>query len=83
MNKVITPSRITVNVYDNFASWLKEKMAYYGTSSDELARAVGMRRSTISAYLNNQRSPKLEIVAMIFDFFGEDEIRISLKEAKE
>lgn len=49
-------------------------------SPRELAKATGISSTAIYDYLNGYRSPKLDTLAVIFDYFGETEIKISLKE---
>ena len=78
MNKVITPTVHTVNATRNFSSWLTEKMAETNTSEAKLAEHVGLERKSIVKYKLGQSSPKLDVMAAIFAYFGESTIHISL-----
>ena len=78
MNRVITPTVHTVNATENFSAWLTEKMKETGTTDRRLAEHVGLERKTILKYRRGQLSPKLNVMAAIFAYFGETTIHISL-----
>ena len=53
------------------------------TSEIELAAAIGVERKTIIAILKKHRSPKLDLVVKIFDYFDENWVQIPFnKEVK-
>lgn len=83
MNRVITPTVHTVNATKNFSTWLTEKMAETKTSDATLAQYVGLERKSILKYRNGQSSPKLNVMAAIFAYFGESTIHISLLDHNE
>lgn len=78
MNRVITPTVHTVNATKNFSAWLTEKMAETNTSETKLAEHVGLERKSIIKYRSRQSSPKLDVMAAIFAYFGETSIHVSL-----
>ena len=79
MNKVTSPSSASVAASLWFAEYLQKKLEEDPGSAPKLARAIGMERKAIYSYALLRRSPKLEIVAKILAFYGENEIRIPLK----
>lgn len=86
MNKNITPTSGTAAASIWFAEYLQKKLGDLrpGPHKDaertlKLCEAVGVERKTIYAYARLERSPKLEVVAKILEFYGENEIRIPLK----
>ena len=78
MNRNITPSASSVMASLWFAEYLQKKLEEDPGSAPKLARAIGMERKAIYSYALLRRSPKLEIVAKILAFYGENEIRIPL-----
>lgn len=78
MNRVITPTVHTVNATKNFSARLTEKMAETNTSETKLAEHVGLERKSIIKYRLGQSSPKLDVMAAIFAYFGETSIHVSL-----
>ena len=83
MNKSISPTVHTVNATKNFCTWLTEKMAETNTSETKLAEHVGLERKSICKYKLGQSSPKLDVMAAIFAYFGESTIHISLMDHTE
>ena len=79
MNKVHTQTIATVRASDNFIEWVRNKLKETGTSEITLAEHCNVERKTIVAILCGKRSPKLDIVANIYNYFGETEIRIPIK----
>ena len=86
MNKNITPTSGTAAASIWFAEYLQKKLGDMKAGPHKeaertasLCEAVGMERKTIYAYARLERSPKLEVVAKILEYYGETEIRIPLK----
>jgi len=75
-NRSLLPSISTVRAHDNFARWLAFKMKESDTSEIELAAAIGVERKTISAIIHKHRSPKLDLVVKIFDYFDQKWVQI-------
>ena len=65
MNKVHTQTIATVRASDNFIEWVRTKLKETGTSEITLADHCNVERKTI--------------VANIYNYFGETEIRIPIK----
>ena len=76
MNKSPVQTIATIRAQENFVSWVLKKMEETMTTRYELAQACGVEVKTISAVLNNQRSPKLDLVVKIFDYFDENWVQI-------
>lgn len=77
-NRSILPTIRTVSALQNFSDWLREKLSETHTTDTELAEAIGLERKAIIAYANRQRYPKLDVLAAIFAYFGEDRISIEI-----
>ena len=77
-NRSILPTVRTVSALQNFSDWLREKLKETKTSETVLAREIGLERKTIVAIVNRQRYPKLDVLAAIFAYFGEDRISIEI-----
>lgn len=56
----------------DFNSILKELREEKGMNQEELAKALGVTRQTISNYENNKRVPNKEMFEIIADFFNVD-----------
>ena len=82
-NKSITPTIATVSAADNFADWLRSKMDEKGVTCAQLATALGYERKAIMAYRTCQTSPKLDTLAAIFAYFGENRITIEINPRRE
>lgn len=82
MNKRINPTRATRYASEWFAFWLKEQMRINGVTCPELAQAIGLERKAIMRYTNGQASPKLEVLAAIYNYFGKNEIQIPLTKGR-
>ncbi len=54
----------------NFAENLNDMLIERGINSKNLADALGMGNATISRYLNKERSPSIECLVKIADFFN-------------
>ena len=63
----------------NFSKWLKSMMKQKTIKAETLAGVLGYERKTITAWLNGYRSPRIETVAKICHYFGQEYILISLK----
>ena len=83
-NKSIKLSSVaTVSAADNFADWLREKMTERRVSCVQLAQAIGYERKAILSYLSGKSSPKLDTLAAIFSYFGENRISIEINPRRE
>ena len=82
-NKSITPTVATVAAAYNFADWLREKMTEKRITCAQLARAIGYERKAIMSYLSGKSSPKLDTLAEIFAYFGENRISIEINPRRE
>ena len=82
-NRITTPTIHTINASKNFGTWLTEKMKETHTTDDKLADYVDMDRKTILRYRHNEGTPRLDLVAKIFAYFGESSIHISLSDHQE
>ena len=85
MNKNITPTTGTAAASVWFAEYLQNKLGGLKCGPHkanertlELCQAVGIDRKTIYAYARLERSPKLEVVAKILEYYGEKDIKIPL-----
>lgn len=78
MNKVTTPSSASVMASVWFAEYLQKKLEEDPRSAPKLAKAIGMERKSIYDFALLRRSPKLEIVAKILAYYGEEEINIPI-----
>lgn len=77
-NKNVTPTFQTIRASENFAEWLNKKMRQRGVTCAQLAEAIGCERKAIVSYRTCGTLPRLDAVAAIFAYFGEDEISIPL-----
>lgn len=85
MNKNITPTTGTAAASIWFAEYLQKKLGGLKCGPHKanertlaLCNAVGIDRKTIYAYARLERSPKLEVVAKILEYYGEKNITIPL-----
>lgn len=84
MNHSITPTTATAAASLWFAEYLQEKLGGLrcGNHPDEsavkLAKAIGIERKSLYAYAHCERSPRLDIVAKVLEYYGETEIAIPL-----
>ena len=78
MNKNVEPSASSIRASLWFAQYLQEKLEENPRSAVKLADAIGMERKAIYDYALLKRSPKLEVVAKILAYYGEEEIRIPI-----
>ena len=53
-----------------FQDRLKELLQIQGKSQKELAEFVGVKQNTVSAWINQGNSPKIEHIYRIVDFFS-------------
>ena len=75
MQKNITPNAASINAAVYFAEWLQTKVMDK-REAIKLAKAIGMERKAIYAYAYLERTPKLDVVAKIMHYYGENEIKI-------
>jgi hypothetical protein len=78
MNKIIPQSKGSAIAAGWFSEYLLKKLGQDPHAITKLCKAIGMERKSIYDYTNGVRSPKLEVVARIMAFYGDDEIRIPL-----
>lgn len=85
MNHTTTPTTGTAAASIWFAEYLQKKLGGLkcgnpnaNESAVRLANAVGVERKSIYAYARGERSPKLDIVAKVLEYYGETEIKIPL-----
>ena len=85
MNKCITPTTGTAAASIWLAEYLNNKLGDLKCGPHKesertlaLCQAVGIDRKTIYAYARLERSPKLEVVAKILEYYGEKDIKIPL-----
>lgn len=84
MNKTILPSTGTTAASTWFAEYLQKKLGGHqcgrprNDNAVKLADAIGVERKSIYAYARGERSPKLDIVAKVLEYYGETEISIPL-----
>lgn len=78
MNKYITPSDASYMASIWFMNYLQRKLGESGDTYEKLAKAVGLERKAIMAYALGYRSPKLEVVAKIMEYYGETSITIPI-----
>lgn len=79
--KVITPNAAVFSGSEYFADWLRLKLKKTHTTYAQLGSALGYDRKAIMAYVNNQRSPRLDTVIAIFNYFEEDSVYIPIRKA--
>lgn len=77
--KTIKPNAAVFSGSEYFADWLRLKLKKTHTPQWKLAKDLGYERKTIMAYINNQRSPRLDTVIAIMDYFGESAVNIPFK----
>lgn len=68
--RTVDQTRATVTAHKNLNEIILTLMRKKKITRYELAEAIGVDRKTIIAILKNQRSPKLDVVVKIFDYFG-------------
>lgn len=81
--RCIPQNIITTTAHINFAEYLKRKLKETHTPVVKLSRDVGIGTTSIYEYLNGYRYPKLDMLAMIFSYFGDTEIKIPLTEVED
>lgn len=77
MNKVITPSQSTLYANQWFAKYLRSHIKS-GDDLIKLSKAVGISKNSLTAYKCGHRSPKLEVVAKIAAYYGDQVCRVPL-----
>ena len=76
--KVILQTNETVRASNYFSEWLRRKRNEKGLSQSELAFVLDMERKSLIAYEKGDRVPKLDVLAKMYAYFGENEIHIKL-----
>lgn len=79
MNHSPTQTIETTQASIAFADWLTDKLAETHTTEEQLARAIGLNRKAIVSFVTLARSPKLEHVVKIFNYFGYTSVYIPFK----
>ena len=80
MNHSPTQTTETIQASIAFADWLTDKLAKTHTTEEQLARAIGLNRKAIVAFVTLARSPKLDHIVKIFNYFGYTSVFIPFKE---
>ena len=88
--RTVTQTEATINANKNVVTVINELMTKHKVTQYKLADEIGLDRKTIMAILNYKRSPKLDVLVRIYDYFGLKSINIpfdslcscELKEAK-
>lgn len=78
-NNFVNQSKATAIGSEYFSDWLRLKLKKTHTTYAKLGAALGYDRKSILAYVNNQRSPRLDTVIAIMDYFGESAVNIPFK----
>ena len=66
-----TPCNIeTTTALHNFSVWLSRRMKKDGITNTALAQYIGCERKVISAWIQEQRFPKLDQLVLVYSFFG-------------
>ncbi len=81
-NHNIPQTVVTIAASDNFGKWLLERMKAENVTCGKLAQAIGVERKAILNYIHGNTSPRLDTLAVIFDYFGRTSINIELKPRK-
>ncbi len=77
-NRISIPTKESSFASYYFSDWLRNKRAENKISQEKLGVYLDIDRKSLMAYESGERIPKLDVVAKIFAFFGEDEIKIKL-----
>ena len=83
MNKIPPQTKQSVTAVTNFSYWLADRMEKNNISAVKLGSYLGVERKTIYAWCSGARVPRLDVLAKIFFFFDEEEIKVSIKEVTE
>ena len=54
----------------DFSSWLEESLTKYKVRASDVARAIGVNRSTISLWRSEKQSPRAEYVSRLAEYFA-------------
>ena len=81
-NHNIPQTVVTIAAADNFGEWLQERMKAEHITCEKLAQAIGIERKAILNYIHGKTSPRLDTLAVIFDYFGKTSINIELNPRK-
>ncbi len=78
MNKVNTLSYPVLVALDVWTDIINQELKKQNLSYAELARKMNLDRKTISAWLNLNRTPRLEYVIQMYQILGLKEINIPI-----
>lgn len=81
-NHNIPQTVVTIAAADNFGKWLQERMKAEHVTCGKLAQAIGVERKAILNYIHGNTSPRLDTLAVIFDYFGRTSISIEINPRK-
>lgn len=79
MNRTVIPNKHSVSAVTYFSEWLCLRMVEQNINAVALANSVGVDRKTIYAFCSGKRYPKLDVLAKIFHYLGEDKIEIPME----
>lgn len=77
-NRISLPTKESSFASCYFSNWLRNKRIENKISQAMLGVYLDIDRKSLMAYESGERVPKLDVLAKIFAFFGEDEINIKL-----
>ena len=80
-NHCIPPTMRTITALNYFSDWLSLKMEKEGVTCVQLAQYLGVERKLITNIRMKKIYPKLDQIAAIYDYFGEDLIVIPIRES--
>ena len=83
MNRIPPQTKQSVTAVTNFSYWLADRMEKNNISAVKLGSYLGIERKTFYAWCSGSRVPRLDVLAKIFFFFDEEEIKVSIKEVTE
>lgn len=54
----------------DFSSWLEKSLEKHNVRASDVARAIGVNRSTISLWRSEKQSPRAEYVSRLAEYFS-------------
>lgn len=79
MNRTVTQDWATIAAHDQFIAALKEGLINSGMTIKELSRRTGWSREAIYSYINDKRSPRLDVVVVLLRELGYKEINFTFR----
>lgn len=79
MNHSPTQTTETIQASIAFSNWLADKLRDTHTTEEQLANAIGLNRKAIVSFVTLARSPKLDHIVKIFNYFGYTSVYIPFK----